>query len=64
MGVVRPSTFVPMGACFRVLVAAWLALVAVGRSVKSPKLVFDQDGQFKIAQFADRKHSGDLRSPS
>ena len=59
MGVARPSTFAPKGAGFRVLVAAWLSLVVLGRSVKGPKLVFDQDGRFKIAQFADRKHRSD-----
>ena len=55
MGVVRPSTFARIGVHLQALVAAWLALV-LARPVKDHKLVFDQDGQFKIAQFADRKH--------
>lgn len=39
-------------------VAAWLALLLVQAEPEkqSTKLVFDQRGQFKIAQFADRKH--------
>ena len=55
MGVARPSTFAPRGAGFWVLVKAWFVLVVLGRSVEAPKLVFDQDGHFKIALFADRK---------
>ena len=40
----------------RLLRLAWLALLVQAEPEKrSAKLFFDQRGQFKIAQFADRK---------
>lgn len=40
--------------CIRVLFAVWVTLVIARPAVKRDhKLVFDQNGQFKIAQFAD-----------
>ena len=57
MGVTVPSTFARAEVGFLVRVAALLALVLVvlARPAKDTKLVFGQDGLFKIAQFADRK---------
>ena len=61
MGVVRPWGFLRL--CPALLLVAWTPASRVSSSLRDRRLVFDEDGQFKIAQFADCK-DGQNEEPS